>query len=160
MICFYMVYSSDCLVIKFGDIEITKPKFLYISSMVSSGEKHKHLIDSKDRDHITKPLPMIISKTSAYVKGQNEFTIFHEWLCVIGKNNCISNKVSNKIKKKFHGEPINNQQIFENQNDIHTDDKEVSKVGLNYACLATILLNSIEKEKMIAFITEAIDFFF
>lgn len=45
--------------------------------MVSSGEKDKHLTDSKDRDHITKPLPMIISKTSAYVKGQNEFTVFH-----------------------------------------------------------------------------------
>ena len=35
------------------------------------------LLIKKDRDHITKPLPMIISKTSAYVKGQNEFTVFH-----------------------------------------------------------------------------------
>lgn len=67
-------------------------------------------------------------------------------MCVIGKNNCVWNKVSNKIKKKFQGKSINNKQTFENQNDIPIDNKEVPKVGFNCACLATILLDSISKK--------------
>ena len=59
--------------------------------------------------------------------------------------NDIWNKVSNNLKKEFDSEPIHNKKFLKTKiksdGDEATDfhDKEIPKVGYNYACEAVIL---------------------
>ena len=64
---------------------------------------YKYFIGYKDDDPQTKPLPILLSKTSAYVKSCNGET---KWMCffieddeLLERYNSIWNRVRNGIKK-------------------------------------------------------------
>ena len=94
----------------------------------------------------------MLPKTSAYVKsynGQNKWMYFLiEDDDLLEKYDTISDKVSADIKIELDREPVYNKKFLKmkikSYSDEATDfhDKEIPKVGSDYACLSVINVDS------------------
>ena len=103
-------------------------------------------------DHKVMPLPIMLPKTSTYVKSYDGQTKWMYFLIqdanFLQKYNTIRDKVSDYIKKEFDSEPICNKNFLKtkikpNDNEVKDFyDKEIPKVNSNHTCLAVISLDS------------------
>ena len=100
----------------FGDIEIENSKFYHKINT------YKHFIGYLYNDHKVKPLHIVLPKTNAYVKNDDEQTKWMYFLIeddgLLEKYNIVWDKVTADIKKEFDSEPVYNIKFFENQNKI------------------------------------------
>ena len=101
-----------------GDIDIEK-----VSNKISFGEKnYKYFIGYLYNGNKVKPLNIMLSKTSSYVKSYDGHTKWMSFLIededLLEKYNTIWDKVSADINKEFDSEPVCNKKLFENQNKI------------------------------------------
>ena len=126
------------VIIAFCNIEIEKQKFYHFknpilledvdignilrSSMISSNEKknYKYFINyNDDDDYVIKPLPIMLTKTSAYVKIYDGET---KWMKFLLKMiSCIKNLIFRiesvaVSKKNLIVNPSTMKSFFENQN--------------------------------------------
>ena len=126
------------VIIAFCNIEIEKQKFYHFknpilledvdignilrSSMISSNEKknYKYFINyNDDDDYVIKPLPIMLTKTSAYVKIYDGET---KWMKFLLKMiSCIKNLIFRTesvavSKKNLIVNPSTMKSFFENQN--------------------------------------------
>ena len=98
------------------------------------------------------PLPIMLPKTSTYVKSYDGQTKWMYFLIedddLLEKYNTIWDKVSADIKKELDSEPVYNRNCLKTKIKSHGDevtdfyDKEIPKVNSNHTCLAVISLDS------------------
>ena len=112
-------------ILTFGDIEIETKKFYHhqspillknvdieevlVSNKISSGEKnYKYFFGYLYNDYKVKPLHIMLSKTSAYIKSSDGQTKWMYFLVqdddLLEKYNIIWDKVSADIKKEFENQ--------------------------------------------------------
>ena len=112
-------------ILTFGDIEIETKKFYHhqspillknvdieevlVSNKISSGEKnYKYFFGYLYNDYKVKPLHIMLSKTSAYIKSSDGQTKWMYFLVqdddLLEKYNTIWDKVSADIKKEFENQ--------------------------------------------------------
>ena len=131
------------------DVDIEK---ILASNKISFGEKnYKYFIGYLYNDDRIKPLHMMLSKTSAYVKSYDGQTKWMYFLIEdedsLEKYNTIWVYVSADIKKEFDIEPVYNKEFLKTKIKSHDDeitdfyDKEIPKVDSNHTCLAAISLD-------------------
>ena len=124
----------------------------YRESISIQQEKyHEHFIGYLYNDHKVKPLLIMLSKTSAYVKssdGQTKWMYF-----LIGKDGLLEeyvtiwDKVSADIKREVDGKPVYNKEFLKTKIKSHGDEvtnfygKKSFKMDSNHNCLAVISLN-------------------
>ena len=58
---------------------------------------------------------------------------------LLEKYNVIWDKVSTGIKKEFDTKPVYTKKFLKTKTKSYGNDKEMSKVGFNYTCLAVII---------------------
>ena len=102
--------------------------------------------------HIVKPLHIILSKTSTYVKGYDGQTKWMHFLikndALLEKYNTIWDKVGADIKRQFDSEPVTNKKFLTTKTKSHGDedtdfcDKEFPQGNTSLTCLAIISLYS------------------
>ena len=106
------------------DVDIEK---VLVSKKISFGEKnHKYFIGYLYDDHKVKPFHIMLSKTSAYVKGFDGQTKMMYFLIedddLLEKYNTIWDKVSAHIKKQFDSEPVCNEKFVKSKVKSHGDE--------------------------------------
>ena len=107
-------------------------------------------------DHKVMPLPIMLPKTSTYVKSYDGQTKWMYFLIedddLLEKYNTIWGKVSVNIKKEFDSEPVCNKEFLKTKIKSHGDevtdfyDKKIPKVDSSHTCLAIISLDSALKK--------------
>ena len=116
-------------VLTFGDIEIKNKnftgikdlffkkmqilrKYLHLTRFLIVKKNYKHFIGYLYNDHKVKPILIMLSKTSTYVKSYDGQTKLMYFLVEdddsLGKYNTIWDKVSTDIKKEFDSKPVYN----------------------------------------------------
>ena len=96
------------------DVDIEK---VLVSNKIYFGEKnYKHFIGYLHNGRKVKPLNIMLSKTSAYVKSYDRQTKWMYFLIedddLLEKYNTIWVKVSADIKKEFDSEPVYNEPVY------------------------------------------------
>ena len=132
-----------------GDVDIEK---VLVSNKISLGEKNYKYFNCNK----IKPLNIMLSKTSTYVKSYDGET---KWMYVLiedddllEKYNTIWDKVSVDIKKEFDSEPVYNKEFLKAKIKSHGNevidfyDKKIPKVDSNRTSLAVISLDSALKK--------------
>ena len=114
----------------FGDFEIEKHNFLNdidAENISISNKTFNILLVTWDDDYKTKPLYVMLPKTSAYLKSYKS--------------------VSNSMKEEFDSKLIYNKNFLETKIKSYDDavidfhDKKMSKTGSNYIYLVVILID-------------------
>ena len=137
-----------------GVVDIQK---MLVSNKISFGEKnYRYFIGYLYNGNKVKPLNIVLSKTSTYVKSYDGQTKWMYFLIgdddLLEKYNTIWNKVSADIKKEFDSEPAYNKNYSKTKIKSYgheiTDfyDKKFPKLDSNHTCLAVISLNSALKK--------------
>ena len=89
-------------------------------------KNYKYFIDYLYNDQKIKPLHIMLTKTSAYVKGYDGQTKWMYFLIeddgLLEKYNTIWDKVSADIKKEFDSEPAYNKTFLKTKIKCHGDE--------------------------------------
>ena len=133
-----------------GDVDIEK---VLVSNKIYFDEKScKYFIGYFYNGNKVRPLPIMLPKTSAYVKSFDEQTKWIYFLFedddLLEKCNTIWDKFSADIKKQFDSDPVFNKEFSKTNRKSHVEEvtdfynKKIPKIDSNHTCLAVINLNS------------------
>ena len=122
--------------------------------MELSDDGCKYFIGYLDDDDVIKPLCIILSQVSGYIKyfdnDRKNMSFLIEDESVYLKYNKVWHKIKKLLNRKFHGQPIHDDRYvktkvktFDEAIKTHFSDNKVPKEKSHYICIAVICIDSV-----------------